>query len=231
MANTKTYGGGRPADYGTLPVKSVVKDRRRAKPAASRAGDRRLSRRAEVVHYARLLAGRRYVVGADGNVSVREAGGRFLITPTGVPYDRLSAAEVCRLGLDGSGGGRPSSEWRLHAAVYAARPDVKAIVHAHPVHACALAVNREPLPAILDEVGPVLGGQVAVAEYAPSGTADLGRAAVLALAGRQAVLLANHGSLTVGSDLAEAFYRLEVLERAAEVFLVARRAGTPVRLD
>jgi L-fuculose-phosphate aldolase len=187
-------------------------------------------RRQEVVRHARLLAERGYVVGADGNLSVRWDARRFLVTPTGVPYDLLSAAQICLTALDGSSRGRPSSEWGLHAAIYRARPDVHAVIHAHPVHACALAVIREPLPSVLDEVVPVLGGPVAVAEYAPSGSEALAGAAVEALAGRQAVLLANHGSVTVGGDLAEAFYRLEVLERAAAVYLLARQAGRPVTL-
>jgi L-fuculose-phosphate aldolase len=187
-------------------------------------------RRLQVVRHARLLAQRGYVAGADGNVSMRADARRFLVTPTRLAYDKLSAAQVCLTGLDGSGRGLPSSEWRLHAAIYRARPDVHAVIHAHPVQACALAVIREPLPAILDEVGPVLGGPVAVAEYAPSGSAALAGSAVGALAGRQAVLLANHGSVTVGGDLDEAFYRLEVLERAAAVYLLARQAGRPVTL-
>jgi L-fuculose-phosphate aldolase len=186
--------------------------------------------RQAVVRHARLLAERGYVAGADGNVSVRRDPERFLVTPAGVPYHLLSAREVCLTGLDGSGRGRPSSEWRLHAAIYRSRPDVRAVIHAHPIQACALAVIREPVPAVLEEVGPVLGGQIAVAEHAPSGSEALARAAVAALATRQAVLLANHGSVTVGGDLAEAFYRLEILERAAAVYLLARQAGRPVTL-
>ena len=92
-----------------------------------------------------------------------------------------------------------------------------AIVHAHPVFACVLAVRRERLEALLDEVGPVLGGPVEVAEYALSGSLDLGPRAVAGLGPRHAVILANHGTVTVGADLEEAFYRLEVLERAAHV--------------
>jgi L-fuculose-phosphate aldolase len=93
------------------------------------------------------------------------------------------------------------------------------------VWACVLAVLREPLPALLDEVEPVLGGAVEVARYAPSGSVDLGARAVEALGPRQAVILANHGTLTVGDTLERAFYRLEVLERAAQVYLLARGAG------
>ena len=153
--------------------------------------------------------------------------GRVLITPSQVDYAALTPSMIAELDLDGRGGRNPSSERAVHLAIYRARPDVRAIIHAHPVQACALAVLGEPLPAILDEVGPVLGGVVAVAEYAPSGSAELGESAVAALANRNAVLLANHGSVTVGESLGKALYRLEVLERTAQIYLLARLLGKP----
>ena len=165
-------------------------------------------------------------MGADGNLSLRR-GERVLITPSQVAYDELEPASIAELDLEGRGGPNPSSEREVHLAVYRKRVDVQAVIHAHPVHACVLAVLRQPLPEVLDEVAPVLGGGVGVAEYAASGTPELGRSAAAALGQRQAVLLANHGSVTVGRDLAEAFYRLEVLERAARVYLLARLAGDP----
>lgn len=181
--------------------------------------------REDLVAAARRLAERGYVVGADGNLSVR-LGDRVLVTPSGVAYERLDPEALVEVDLAGRGGANPSSELALHLAVYAARPDALAVVHAHPVYACALAVLREPLPALLDEVGPVLGGEVRVAAYAPSGSRELGAAAVAALAGdRHGALLANHGTVTLGRDLDQAFYRLEVLERAARVYLLARAGG------
>ena len=168
------------------------------------------------------------MVGADGNLSLRERDG-MLITPSRLAYEATRPEDIVRVGPDGewdrAQAWPPSSERAVHAAIYGARPDVAAIVHAHPVHACALAVLREPLPALLDEVGPVLGGPVAVADYVVSGDPALGPAAVRGLGDRQGVILANHGTVTVGRDLAEAFYRLEVLERAAHVYLLARGAG------
>lgn len=177
----------------------------------------------ELVAYARLLKARGYVVAADGNLSIRVPDG-FLITPSQVAYETLDEDELALLGAGGEVvRGRPSSERAVHLAVYAARPEVMAIVHAHPVHACALAVLGEPLPALLDEVGPVLGGEVRVAEYAPSGSPQLGPCAVEGLRGRSGVILARHGTVTVGASLEEAFWRLEVLERAAHVHLLSRR--------
>jgi L-fuculose-phosphate aldolase len=170
------------------------------------------------------------VVGADGNLSVRDGAG-MLITPTRLPYDQTRPEHIVAVAPDSSWSGPlpPSSERAVHTAVYAARPDAGAIVHAHPVYACVLAVAGEPLPVVLDEVLPVLGGQVAVAEYVASGEPGLGDAAVRALGDRHAVLLAHHGSVTVGRDLEEAFYRLEVLERAAQVYVLARllKRGVP----
>jgi L-fuculose-phosphate aldolase len=163
------------------------------------------------------------VAGADGNLSLRDGAG-MLISPTRLPYDQTRPDQIAAVAADGSWTGpvAPSSERAVHAAVYAARPDVGAIVHAHPVYACVLAVAGDPLPVVLDEVLPVLGGPVAVASYVVSGDPRLGEAAVSALGDRHAVLLARHGTVTVGRDLAEAFYRLEVLERAAQVFVLAR---------
>ena len=172
--------------------------------------------RQSLVDYGRRLVAGGYVVGADGNLSARD-GRRVLITPSRVPYDRLAPEGIASINLSGVGDRSRSSEWAVHCAIYRARPDAKAIVHAHPVYACVLAVRRERLEALLDEVEPVLGGPVEVAEYAPSGSSDLGIRAVGGLGPRQAVILANHGTVTVGADLEEAFYRLEVLERAAHV--------------
>lgn len=174
--------------------------------------------------FGRRMVGAGYVVGADGNLSLRAPDG-MLITPSGRPYDRTEPEHIVHVRADGSWDGdiRPSSERAVHAAVYAARSDVGAIVHAHPVYACVLAVRGTPLPALLDEVEPVLGGEVAVADYVHSGEPALGEAAVRGLGPRQAVILARHGTVTVGRDLEEAFYRLEVLERAAQVHVLAQR--------
>ena len=106
--------------------------------------------RGELVRYGRLLYERGYVVAADGNLSVRE-GDRVLITPSQVAYDAVGEDDLAELTLEGEVvHGKPSSERAVHLAVYRARPEVAAIVHAHPVHACALAVLGSPLPALLE---------------------------------------------------------------------------------
>lgn len=180
-----------------------------------------------LVAHGRRLVERGYVVGSDGNLSAR-AGTGMLITPSALAYDRLRPEDIVRVEGDGSwdpAGRPPSSERAVHAAVYAARPDVQAVIHAHPVYACVLAVAGQALPALLDEAEPVLGGAVEVAQHVASGDPALGAAAVRALGSRHAVILANHGTVTVGLDLEQAFYRLEVLERAAQVYVLARQLG------
>ena len=170
------------------------------------------------------------MVGADGNLSVRDGEG-MLISPTRLAYGQTRPEDIVAVAADGSWSGPlpPSSERAVHAAIYGARPDVGAVVHAHPVYACVLAVAGETLAPVLDEVLPVLGGPVAVAEHVAAGDPGLGTAAVRALGGRQAVLLARHGSVTVGRDLEEAFYRLEVLERAAQVHVLSTLLARLVR--
>jgi L-fuculose-phosphate aldolase len=180
--------------------------------------------RLQIIRHAQLMTVKGYVVGADGNISARH-GDCVLITPSRVDYYRLKPDRIVAVDLEGRGGENPSSELHVHLAIYRARPDVLAIVHAHPVHACVLAVRRELLPPVLEEAGSVLGGPVGVADPAPSGSAELGGAAALALGDRHAVLLAGHGSVTTGPNLEEAFYRLEVLERTAHVYVLSRLLG------
>jgi L-fuculose-phosphate aldolase len=170
-----------------------------------------MSARHDLADFAHRLVAGGYTVGRDGNLSVKE-GDRVLITTSGKPKEALTEDDVVEIdSLE------RSSEWAVHSAIYQARPDVRAVIHAHPIHACVLAVRGEALEPLVDEVTPVLGGRVEVARYAPSGTPELGDSAVAALADRQAVILANHGTVTVGASLEEAFYRLQVLERTAQI--------------
>src|SRR5690606_4181433 len=153
----------------------------------------------------------------SGNVSARVADG-MVITPSGLPFETLDAGDVVRLALDGSvvdGARKPSSEWRLHAAVYRARPEVAAVVHCHSPNATAVACTRRPIPAFHYMVAVAGGVDIPCAAYATFGTEALAAAACAALADRSACLLANHGQLATGADLAAA------LELAAEVETLA----------
>ena len=178
---------------------------------------------------ARRLAAAGLVVGPQGNVSARDpASGLVAITPSGMEYERMGAEDVPVLDLRGhpvEGRRRPSTELPTHLAIYRHRADVGAIVHTHSPYATTLAVLGWPLPPVLGEAAAVLGGEVAVAPYATTGTELLARHAVQALGDRQAVLLQSHGAVAVGRDLREALHAALVLESTARIYWMARLAG------
>ena len=126
---------------------------------------------------------------------------------------------------------RPSSEWRFHRDIYQARPEIHAIVHVHSTHATALACLRRDLPAFHYMVAVAGGADVRCAPYATFGSAALAAAARAALEGRRACLLANHGMITLGKDVAGAIGLAVEVEELARQYLVARAAGEPVLLD
>jgi L-fuculose-phosphate aldolase len=125
---------------------------------------------------------------------------------------------------------RPSGELPTHLAVYRHRPDVGAIVHTHAPYVTTLSVLRRPLPPIIDEMIVYFGGTVEVADYAFTGTEELGARVVDALGDRAAVLLSNHGNVCVGSDLAEALHVALTMESTARVYVEALRTGGPALL-
>jgi len=182
--------------------------------------------RRDLVTYGRRLYEKGFVAATDGNLSVRLPGGGFLATPTGLPKGELSESVMAR--LDGHGrpsAGQPSSEWPMHLAIYEARADVAAVVHAHPPFATALACAGRGIDRpVLSEVVISLG-TVPLAPFELPSTSDLARGVASALAGNAAVLLANHGAVTVGPDLRTAYYRMETLEQAARISLYADLLG------
>lgn len=181
--------------------------------------------KAAVADVARAMYREGLVVGSAGNVSARAEGDYAMhITPTRVKYPELTAEHIVTVTLEGDpieGEGLPSSESLMHGAIYAARPDVRAVVHAHPVHASAMAVRREPIPAFVDEQVVYLGGTVEVSPYAPAASEELAANAVAALGRRRAVLLANHGTVSVGRDPEDALEMTRLTERLAHVWLLA----------
>jgi L-fuculose-phosphate aldolase len=189
--------------------------------------------RREIIDVARKTSMTCLTHGTSGNVSARTSGG-FLVTPTGVPYDELRPGDLVQLDLEGRAGPgqrRPSSEWRIHRDLYAARADVGAVVHAHPSFATTIACLRRDLPAVHYMIAVAGGATVRCAAYATFGTEELSQNALAALEDRTACLLANHGILTVGADLARALRTAEEVERVAEVYWRALAAGEPVLLD
>lgn len=173
------------------------------------------------------------IAGAAGNVSVRLAPDRLLVTPRGLLKCELEPTDLVEVDLDGrrlDGCREATTELDLHLRVYRRRPDCGAVVHAHPPTATAFAVAGEAIPGdVLPEI-TLLMGEVPVAPYGTTGTPALGDAVEPFLAGREAVLLANHGALTWGMDLAQARIRMESLEHGARILLAARGLGRVNRL-
>jgi L-fuculose-phosphate aldolase len=190
--------------------------------------------RAAVLDAARGMNAHGINRGTAGNVSARLDDG-MLITPSAVPYDRLRPADLVTMRLDGSGvapaGARASTEWRLHAAIYAARSDVRAVVHAHPLYATALACQRRGIPAFHYMVAVAGGAEIACSDYATFGTEELARATVRALGPRTACLLANHGVVACAETPAGALTLAIEVEWLAGQYWHALQAGTPVLLD
>jgi L-fuculose-phosphate aldolase len=170
--------------------------------------------------------------GTTGNLSLRTARG-MLITPTAVPYDQLDEDGLVEMALDGGTvtGGTPSSEWRLHAAIYQARRDAGAVVHAHPRFSTTLACLREDLPPVHYIIAATGAGRVRCSRYATFATAELASAAVEALGAAGACLLANHGLVTVGQDPERALAIAEQVEWVAEYYVRGRGVGRPVPLS
>lgn len=174
------------------------------------------------------------VTGTWGNISVRLSEQLFAVTPSGRNYLTLTADDIVIVNAAGdrvAGQLTPSSELPLHLAVYAARADIAAIVHTHSVFASACAVARRPIPPIIEDLVQLAGGEIAVAAYAPPGTAALAENAVRALAAKFAVLLANHGVVACGKTLREAVTAAALVEKAAQIFSWAQLLGGAVPLS
>ncbi|MFF9365510.1 class II aldolase/adducin family protein [Streptomyces griseoluteus] len=175
----------------------------------------------ELVATARRTVADGLVVGTSGNVSVR-VGDTALVTPSGVPYDRLTPADVTGVDLSGRqvlGSLVPTSELPMHLAVYRTT-GARAIVHTHAVHATAVSTLVTELPAIHYLTG-ALGGPVRVAPYAPYGTPELAAHVLRALEDRSGCLLRNHGTLTHGDTLDRAYDRTAQMEWMCRVWLTA----------
>ncbi|MGP4049081.1 class II aldolase/adducin family protein [Streptomyces sp. 2A115] len=175
----------------------------------------------DLVATARRTVSDGLVVGTSGNVSVR-VGDTVLVTPTGVPYDRLAPEDICGVALDGRrvlGSLVPTSELPMHLAIYRAT-DARAVVHTHAVHATAVSTLVTELP-LIHYMAAALGGPVRVAPYATYGTEKLAENMLQALRDRTACLLQNHGTLTYGPTLAQAYDRTAQLEWMCRVWLTA----------
>lgn len=191
------------------------------------------SARREVVAVCRRLWERGLIAGPDGNVSVRLGSDRILVTPSGMSKVDVTPDDLVELALDGThrrGRGRASSEISMHLRIYARRPDVRAVVHAHPPTATGFAVAGESFSAcVLPEVIYQMGW-VPLVPYATPGTEALADGFEPFLPEHDAFLMANHGATTVGSSLLIAHQRMESLEHAAKILLTARLLGRTTTL-
>ena len=187
--------------------------------------------RTEIIAVAQALDAAGLVPNKSGNVSCRSANG-FLITPAGVPYRELVPADIVESSLTGAAEAharRPSSEWRMHAAIYADRPDAAAIVHTHSPKATALACAGRGIPPFHYMIA-LAGGEIRCMPYATFGTAELAATAVQGLEGRRATLLANHGVIAIGSSLGEAHAVALEVENLAGEYLALLAADLEPRL-
>lgn len=182
----------------------------------------------------KLLYDRGYVAANDGNLSMKTAPDRLLVTPSGVSKGRLTPDMLLVTDMEGNvleGNRHPSSETKMHLAVYRGRPDVGAVVHAHPPVSTAFAVCRRGMETpYLSELVTGLGAVPCTLSFAMLSTDQVPRSVEPYLADHCAVLLANHGALTWGEDLWEAFDRMETVEHTAKILLNARLLGDPVAL-
>lgn len=187
----------------------------------------------QVAEVARKMAELGLVSGTSGNVSARLPGGLMAVTPMGKSCEGMSADDM--VVVDGDlypvkGDLMPSSESLLHAAIYAARPDIGGIVHTHAVYSSAVAAAGMNIPPIVDEMVVNLGGEVRVSEYAPPASEAVAEHVCEALGNRDAALIRNHGAVGVGVDVRSALEASVLTERVAQIFVLSSVLGSPTTL-
>jgi L-fuculose-phosphate aldolase len=184
--------------------------------------------RGDIVEVGKRMYAKGFVAANDGNISVRLSDDAVMITPTGVSKGYMNPEDMIITDMQGQvvdGTKKPSSEIKMHLEVYRNRPDVHAVCHAHPQKATAFAVARKvcqqvALPEVIFSIG-----SVALADYATPSTQQLPDSIRDIVKTTDAILLANHGALTVGSDVFDAYYKMETLEHFAGIILYARMLG------
>jgi L-fuculose-phosphate aldolase len=178
---------------------------------------------------ARRLYDKGFIAGTDGNISVRLDDDHILVTPSGFRKGDLDDHDLVTVNLQGTivaGEKKPSSELDMHLHIYRHRPDCRACVHAHPPYATAFALAHKPLPETLLPEVVVFVGPIALTEFAPPGTSAVGTSLDPFIKTHNAFLLANHGLLTTGGSLEEAYNRHETVEHYARIVYLAGRIGS-----
>jgi L-fuculose-phosphate aldolase len=188
---------------------------------------------AAVLAVAKEMLRRGLVEGTAGNISARREDGNLVITPSSVDYQEMTLEDLVLVDPNGAvlkarEGRSPSTEMKLHLACFRAFDDIGSVIHSHPVWATMFAIAHQPIPAVIDEFAVYCGGEIRCAEYAASGTPDVGNNAVKALEGRAAALIANHGLVAVGPRPDKALHVTALVERTAQIVWGARALGGPV---
>ncbi len=172
----------------------------------------------------------KFVSAMDGNLSIRFSENEILTTATKTVKGKISVDDLVTVSLEGKklkGQKNPSSELEMHLTIYKHRADVNAVVHCHPTYATAFALARKPLDeCLIPEVITVLGS-IPVAEYATPGTDELPKSLIPYLQNSAAILMANHGAVTFGSDIYDAYYKMEKLEHFAQITYLSYQLGGP----
>lgn len=186
-----------------------------------------------IVEAGRKMYNTGLVAGTSGNISMRnpDKEDSFFITPSSMAYDQIQEHDIVEINSKGEPyikGLRPSSEWQMHVCVYERFKKYNAIVHTHSTFATSFAVTHEDIPLILIEMRPYLGGDLHVAPYRPAGSKELGEVILPYLEDRNSCLLANHGTISCGETLEDAFMAAEYVEDSAKIYYYAKTSGTPV---
>jgi L-fuculose-phosphate aldolase len=173
------------------------------------------------------------VVSTDGNISTRLPDGNVAMTPSSLDYNAMTLEDLVVVDMEGNvleGSRAPTSEKDLHLACLRRHSDIHAVMHSHAMYSSMFAITRQPIPALIEEFEVYVGGDVRVAEFAATGSAELGEAVAECVGDRAAVLMANHGLLTVGKNLAYALKISSLVERIAQIVWGARQLGEIVPL-
>ena len=186
-----------------------------------------------VLAAAKDMLRRGLVEGTAGNISARRSDGNIVITPSSIDYAEMALDDLVLVDSVGAvqharDGRHPSSEMHLHLACYEAFDDIGSVIHSHPVWATMFAIAHQPIPACIDEFAVYCGGEIRCADYAASGTPDVGANAVKALQDRGAALIANHGLVAVGPRPDKALHITALVERTAQIVWGARALGGPM---
>lgn len=175
-----------------------------------------------------------YVTGTWGNISHRVDDRMMAITPSGKNYEDIQPEHIVLVDYRHHsihGDLPPSSEYKLHSEIYRSRKKIRAVVHTHQLQASVLAVAGRDVPPILDDMAQIIGPSVRVAKYLPSNSSAIAKAAVKALKGRYAAIMANHGAVCIGRSMEEAFLVCEVLEKSCRVYIEAQSLGGATSID